>query len=99
MVIPKADNQATEFVSGMFETHHSLYIDPYKGVATGIIETRSSDMYKLRKIHGERLLGSYGTNIIELIGSWMVVSIITALYVWWPKYSWRVIFYFIPRIK
>lgn len=99
MVIPKADNQATEFVSGMFETHHSLYIDPYKGVATGIIETRSTDMYKVRKLHGELLLGSYGTKIIELIGSWMVVLIITGLYVWWPKDSWRLKSYFIPRIK
>src|SRR5690606_36937922 len=51
MVIPNSTNQATEFVSGMFETHQSLYIDPYKGIATGLIETRNTDMYKVRKLH------------------------------------------------
>src|SRR5690606_15908583 len=82
MIIPPAADVATEFESGMFETHQSLFIDPYKGSATGAIVTRDTDMYKVRKLHGELLMGSFGTKIIELIGSWMVVLIITGLYIW-----------------
>lgn len=99
MVIPTSANQATEFVSGMFETQQTLYIDPYKGITTGVIETRKTPMYKVRKLHGELLLGSYGTKVIELVGSWMVILIITGIYVWWPKDSWKIKSFFIPRTK
>src|SRR5690606_36511435 len=99
VIIPTQANQATEIESGMFATHQSLFVDPYKGVATGIVIDRNTDMYKVRKLHGELLMGAFGTKIIELIGSWMVVLIITGLYVWWPENSWKLRSYFIPRLK
>jgi uncharacterized iron-regulated membrane protein len=41
-------------------------------------------MYVIRKLHGELLLGGFGTKIVELIASWMFVLIITGVYVFWP---------------
>lgn len=99
MLIPRAANHATEFTSGMFETHQSLYIDPYTGSISGEITTRNTDMYQVRKLHGELLMGSLGTKVIELVGCWMVVLIVTGLYVWWPERSWKLKAYFVPRIK
>jgi len=99
MVIPSAPNHATEFISGKFETLQTLYIDPYLGSVSGLIVSQDTDMYKVRKFHGELLMGSFGTKIIELIGCWMVVLIITGVYVWWPERSWNLKGYFIPRIR
>jgi uncharacterized iron-regulated membrane protein len=42
-------------------------------------------MHTVRKVHGELLLGSVGTKIVELVASWMVVLIITGLYLFWPR--------------
>ncbi|WP_417362355.1 PepSY-associated TM helix domain-containing protein [Galbibacter sp.] len=99
MIIPSAANHATVFESGKFGTHQSLFVDPYKGMVTGLVIDRNTDMYNVRKLHGELLMGSFGTKIIELIGSWMVVLIITGLYVWWPENSWKLKSYFLPRIR
>ncbi|SEC45170.1 PepSY-associated TM helix domain-containing protein [Terriglobus roseus] len=39
------------------------------------------------RLHGELLLGKYGSWIVELAGSWAVVMILTGLFLWWPRNS------------
>ncbi|WP_298504114.1 PepSY domain-containing protein [uncultured Maribacter sp.] len=99
MILPKHKNEATEFVSGRFGGKTSLYIDPYKKGVSGEILPKTTLMFKIRKLHGELLLGKWGTKIVELIASWMVVLIITGLYVWWPSRGWDIKGFFIPRIN
>lgn len=99
MEIPDRADQATAFMSGKFGTLNNVYVDPYKGTVSGEIASSKTAMYKVRKLHGELLMGSFGTKIIELIGCWMVVLIITGIYVWWPERSWKLKSYFIPRIR
>ncbi len=84
MVIPAKKNQATAFTSGMFSHKNSVYVNPYKGEITGHIHPKDSGMYTVRKLHGELLLGKFGTKIVELVASWIFVLIITGIYVFWP---------------
>lgn len=37
------------------------------------------------RLHGELLMGNYGSAIVELAASWAVIMIITGLYLWWPR--------------
>ncbi len=99
MVIPTAPTEASEFISGRFGGKTSLFVNPYTGNVTGQVIPKTSLMFKVRKLHGELLLGKFGTKIIELIASWMVVLIITGLYVWWPGKGWKLKGFFIPRIN
>ena len=99
VVLSNTANQATEFVSGRFGGKSSLHVDPYSGKVSGEIVTRKTDMFKVRKLHGELLMGTFGTKIVELIASWMVVLILTGLYVWWPARKWSIKGFFIPRIR
>jgi uncharacterized iron-regulated membrane protein len=85
MIVPQSENEATEFISGKFSHKSHLYIDPYSQKVNGKINVSETDMYKVRKLHGELLLGSYGTKVVELVASWMVVLIITGLYLFWPR--------------
>ncbi|MEL0651747.1 PepSY domain-containing protein [Algibacter sp. TI.3.09] len=85
MIVPQEANQATAFSSGMFSNKMNAYINPYKAEVTGRISPKDSNMYTVRKLHGELLLGKFGTKIIELIASWMFVLIITGIYVFWPS--------------
>jgi len=67
MVIPKKENQATEFVSGRFSHKNSVFINPYTKSISGKISPKDSNMHTVRKLHGELLLGKFGTKIVELV--------------------------------
>ncbi|WP_280936736.1 PepSY-associated TM helix domain-containing protein [Aquimarina sp. 2201CG14-23] len=97
IIIRSSPNQATQFVSGKFGGKSSLFINPYNGEVSGEIIDKKTDMYTVRKLHGELLMGTFGTKIIELVASWMIVLIITGLYIWWPSSTWKIRGYFIPR--
>ncbi|MEM9857139.1 MAG: PepSY domain-containing protein [Bacteroidota bacterium] len=85
MVIPKEKDLATEFISGRFSGKSSLYVHPYSGEVTGSVVVRGTDMFKVRKLHGELLAGSVGTKIVELVGSWLIVLILSGLFLFFPK--------------
>jgi uncharacterized iron-regulated membrane protein len=84
MEIPSSPNQATAFVTGRFSHKKTVYVNPYNLNVTGKISPQDSKMHVVRKLHGELLLGKFGTKIIELVASWMFVLIVTGLYVFWP---------------
>jgi uncharacterized iron-regulated membrane protein len=85
VILPTNENECTEFISGKFSHKSILYIDPYAQKVKGQINISDTDMHTVRKVHGELLLGSVGTKIVELVASWMVVLIITGLYLFWPR--------------
>lgn len=85
IIIPENNNEATQFISGRFSHKSSLFIDPYSGKINGQIKQNETNMHQVRKLHGELLMGSFGTKIIELIASWMIVLILSGIYVFWPK--------------
>lgn len=85
LIVPKTEHEATEFVSGRFSHKNSLFIDPYSNMFNGKISPKKSNMHTVRKLHGELLLGKFGTKIVELVASWMLVLILTGLYIFWPS--------------
>lgn len=99
MILPIAANHATQFVSGRFSHKNSMFINPYSGKITGEIKSSKTDMHTVRKLHGELLLGKWGTKVVELIACWMVVLLLTGLYIWWPSSKWSLKGFFIPRLK
>ncbi|WP_299838231.1 PepSY domain-containing protein [uncultured Tenacibaculum sp.] len=75
---------STEFISGRFGGKQSVYINPYSGEVSGTFKAKDTWMYSVRKLHGELLGGKVGTKVVELIASWMVVLILSGLYIWFP---------------
>lgn len=84
MVINDNPEKATEFVVGRFSHKTTVFVNQYTGEATGTFSPKDTWMYTVRKLHGELLAGKVGTLLIELIASWMVVLILTGIYIWWP---------------
>lgn len=99
MVLPLNENQATEFVSGRFSHKNSVFVNPYTAKVSGTIRPKDSNMYTVRKLHGELLLGKFGTKIVELIASWLFVLIITGIYVFWPSEKQGLKSFFRVRLK
>lgn len=99
IILPEDKSQATQFTTGRFSHKNSTYINPYTSQVTGNIKASDGIMYKVRKLHGELLLGSFGTKIVELIASWVVVLLITGIFIWWPVRGWKLQGLFIPRFN
>lgn len=91
-VLPSAI-KAGEIIVKTTEFHEStkgraknrIYVNPVTAEVTGKINQKDTFMYKVRKLHGELLLNKPGTLLIEFVGSWFAVLIVTGLYVWWPR--------------
>ncbi|AVR44213.1 PepSY domain-containing protein [Christiangramia fulva] len=99
IILNKNNVQATRFASGQFATKSTLYLNPYSGDILAQIREKDSKMFKVRKLHGELLMGKFGTKIVELIACWLIVLIITGIYVWWPKKKWSLKGVFLIRKK
>lgn len=88
MVIPVSDERSTEFeVKGKGHAKKLLYVNPYTAENLGEIDSKQTLMHTVRKLHGELLLDTPGTLVIELVASWFLVLILTGVYVWWPSKS------------
>lgn len=61
------------------------WIDPYTSEVLAIQPRDEMAMQILRKLHGELLLGDFGTKFVELAAHWAIVMFITGLYLWWPR--------------
>ncbi|MBE7687273.1 PepSY domain-containing protein [Tenacibaculum finnmarkense genomovar ulcerans] len=99
LIISKNKEEATEFISGKHGGKSTLFVNPYTAKVTGEVVLKDTWMYTIRKLHGELLLGGFGTKFVELVGCWMLVLIITGVYIWWPKKKWKLGGFFTVRTK
>lgn len=76
-----------------------VYANPYTGDITGDIVRDDMFMRKVRKLHGELLLGDAGSYVVELTASWAIVLLVTGIYLWWPRPTFRLKGTFIPRLN
>lgn len=87
VILPESTQQAVAYrLHGKKGDHtrNLIYVNPYTSEITGQVNQRDTLMYKVRKLHGELLLNTAGTYVVELVASWFLVLIITGIYVWWP---------------
>ncbi|PQJ66607.1 PepSY-associated TM helix domain-containing protein [Photobacterium angustum] len=85
LVVPSDSNKATKFIAGRFSSESYIFVDRYSGEVTGFYARKDTLMQKVRKLHGELLIGKSGSWITELIASWLVVLIMTGLYLFFPR--------------
>lgn len=75
------------------------YIDPYSGRVTGSLLKEQMFMRVVRNLHGELLMGWFGSAFVELTACWTIILLITGLYLWWPRPGWQWKGIFLPRIR
>ncbi|MEM0909597.1 MAG: PepSY domain-containing protein, partial [Pseudomonadota bacterium] len=86
VTLPEALNQTTAFQVKMpGRATNEIRVDPYSGEVTGQFEQKETLMFLIRKLHGELLLDTPGTLVVELVASWFLVLLITGVYLWWPS--------------
>jgi uncharacterized iron-regulated membrane protein len=63
----------------------TAYVDPVSAEVTGrVAEDRRPDEW-LRNLHSNFRLGTGIGTLTELAASWVIVALLTGLYLWWPR--------------
>ena len=96
--LPKTPTSAAEVLVDKGSEQFRVYVHPQTVAILKIDnEDRRVDVFTSR-LHGELLIGKYGSWIIELAGSWAVVMIVTGLFLWWPSNANGIAGILYPRI-
>jgi uncharacterized iron-regulated membrane protein len=61
-----------------------VFVSP-QGKVVGMLDPDRRITQIVHDIHGELLIGSPGSWIVELAGGWAIVMILSGLYLWWPE--------------
>ncbi|MEO1853782.1 PepSY domain-containing protein [Chromohalobacter sp.] len=84
-VPPAASNLAAEVDVTTADGKQAVYVDPYTGEVTGTIPYRGSVMWIVRTIHSLSYFGETASLIIEIVGGWSILLVLTGIYLWWPR--------------
>jgi len=63
----------------------TVFVDPYEGTVLGSVVNAATFTEVVRDLHEKFLAGKVGNWIVEVSASWMLVLILTGLYLWWPR--------------
>lgn len=88
-----ADDPTVEIEITVGDQTRVLFVDRYSGHILADEDKSTRLMELVKKIHGTLLSGNAGSYVVELMASWMIVLIITGIYLWWPRdKGWRHVF-------
>jgi len=76
-----------------------VYVHPRTLQPLKTIRDDDRIMDLVSRLHGELLLGTRGSMLIELAGSWGVIMILSGLYLWLPRDKWRLAGLVYPRLQ
>ncbi len=62
----------------------TAYLDPYDGTVLGTLP-QGGVMAVVRKLHSLEFFGFFANCLIEIAAGWVVVLVLTGLYLWWPR--------------
>ena len=86
---PTPDRAAQVKISTPEAGKQVVYVNPYNGEVLGQLWdggfAGSPFMWVVRKIHSLEYFGWVANRIIELVGCWAIVLVVTGFYLWWPR--------------
>ncbi|QFU00734.1 PepSY-associated TM helix [Halomonas sp. THAF5a] len=63
----------------------AVFVDPHDGEVTGQMPYRGTVMWWVRQLHSLSLFGDNASLLIEIVGGWSILLVLTGLYLWWPR--------------
>ena len=76
-----------------------VYVDPR---TLQVLKTDNEDQRIdnfISRLHGELLIGKYGSWLVELAASWAVIMVLTGLFLWWPRNTRGLAGVLYPRLR
>ncbi len=83
--MPTSETSAVRILVGKDKQLQRVYVHPQTLEILNSVPEDERLMQLIFHLHGDLLAGDKGSYLVELAASWMVVLIITGLYLWWPR--------------
>lgn len=83
--LPRDPDGAPRVVAGVGTQEFRIYVHPVTRQILYIINEDHRPMTLLAHLHGQLLVGRWGSCLIELAASWAIVLLLTGVYLWWPR--------------
>ena len=83
--MPNTETAAVRILAGQGKQLTRVYVHPQTLEILKVAPEDDRLMQMVHHLHGDLLLGDKGSILVELAASWMIVLIITGLYLWWPR--------------
>jgi len=97
--LPNTPTSAAEVLVDKGTQQFRVYVHPQTLSVLHIDnEDHRVDVFMAR-LHGELLIGKYGSWIVELAASWAVIMIVTGLFLWWPSNANGLAGILYPRLR
>jgi uncharacterized iron-regulated membrane protein len=83
----KAEPKTSGFLRGMFGPPKNavvIYVDPRTATILGSLPNADRFNYWARKLHSTYLVDGWRW-VIELAASWVMVMLVTGIFLWWPR--------------
>ena len=96
--LPRAATDATQILVTQGRTKYRVYVHPQTLQVLHIKNDQSGILKLAHDIHGELLLGKFGSVLVELAACWAIVLVLTGLYLWWPRNAKGIAGVLYPRL-
>jgi uncharacterized iron-regulated membrane protein len=83
-VLPTDPRAATQILVEAKGEKRRLYVHPQTLVVMKNVAENDRFMKQIFRLHGELMMGNFGSALVEIAACWAVVLILTGLVLWWP---------------
>jgi uncharacterized iron-regulated membrane protein len=83
--IPENETDAGRVIIGSATDSVRCYVHPASLAILNQSRTDQRFISVVKRVHGELLLGPWGSYLVELAACWTIVMILTGLFLWWPR--------------
>ena len=97
--LPETPDSAVQILTGKGADEFRVYVHPQTLQVLKLENEDRRPMKILFRLHGELMAGDRGSMLVELAASWAIVMVITGLFLWWPRESWKLAGTVYPRLR
>lgn len=98
-ILPEQANQAVQVVVSEHGAQTRVYVRPDTLAILKSVDEEGRFRRIVFKMHGELLMGSFGSVLVELAASWAIVIVLSGLYLWWPRHARGLAGVLYPRLN
>lgn len=66
-------------------TPRRVFVNPADASVLGTVQQDRTFLHIVRKTHSLAIAGPYARAIIEAVAGWVVILVVTGMYLWWPR--------------
>lgn len=98
-ILREEADDAQRVVVGVGSEQTRVYLHPENGEVLKIVGEEERLMRIIFRLHGELMMGRWGSTLVEIAASWAIVMLLTGLFLWWPRDTKGVAGVLYPRLR